>query len=320
MPDLPPSCLRVDGASAGIRADAFLCRELPFLSRTRVRQKIQTGESLLNGKRYASSARLREGDLITLQWRGNPDRSPPPELEILYEDEYLLAVNKPAGVPSHPMGRAQSGTVIQSARQLYARSIQDSLNHGNGSFYPSLVNRLDTFTSGIVLIAKVRETLLALQDLAAHALISKEYAACVEGRLAQDEGRIALPIGRDHSSTIRVKMTARPDGLPSVTDYRVRRRLPGHTLLSAFPQNGRQHQIRVHLAALGHPVWGDLLYKDEGLFLRYQRNAGILDDSLPSRQCLHAERVSFIHPMTGALLTISAPVPRDFLEILERLE
>ncbi len=320
MPDLPPSCLRVDAVSAGIRADAFLCRELPFLSRTRIRQKIQTGESLLNGKRYASSTRLREGDLVTLQWRGVPDRSPQPELEILYEDEHLLAVNKPAGVASHPMGRAQSGTVIQSARQLYAESIQDSLNHGDGGFYPSLVNRLDTFTSGIVLMAKVRGTLLALQDLAARALITKEYAACVEGRLAQDEGRIALPIGRDLSSSIRVKMAARLDGLPSVTEYRVRRRLPGHTLLSAFPRNGRQHQIRVHLAALGHPVLGDLLYKDEELFLRYQKNAGVLDDTLPSRQCLHAERVAFTHPVTHALLTIFAPVPRDFLEIVERLE
>ena len=320
MRDLPPSCLRVDDTSSGIRADAFLCRELPFLSRTRVRQKIQMGESLLNGRRYASSTRLREGDLITLQWRGVPDRSPQPPLQVLYEDEYLLAVNKPAGVASHPMGRAQSGTVIQSARQLYAREIQDSLSHGDGSFYPSLVNRLDTFTSGIVLIAKARETLLALQALAARALISKEYAACVEGRLAQDEGRIDLPIGRDSSSAIRVKMAVRPDGLPSVTDYRVRRRLPRHTLLAAFPQNGRQHQIRVHLAALGHPVCGDLLYIDEGLFLRYQRNGGILDDTLPSRHCLHAERVAFIHPVTKSLLTISAPLPADFLEILEHLE
>lgn len=320
MTDLPPFRLRVDAASAGSRADSFLCRELPFLSRTRIRQKIQTGESLLNGRRYASSARLKEGDEITLQWRGVPDRSPQPELEILYEDEYLLAVDKPAGVASHPMGRAQSGTIIQSARQRYAGEIRGSLIHGDGGFYPSLVNRLDTFTSGIVLIAKVRPALLALQDLAARALISKEYVACVEGRVAQDEGRIALPIGRDDASTVRVKMSARPDGLPSVTEYRVRRRLPAHTLLSAFPQSGRQHQIRVHLAALGHPVWGDLLYKNEELFLRYQRNGGILDDSLPSRQCLHAERVAFIHPMTRVLVTISAPIPRDFLEILSRLE
>jgi 23S rRNA pseudouridine1911/1915/1917 synthase len=320
MPDQPPSRLRVDGASAGIRADAFLSRELPFLSRTRIRQKIQTGESLLNGGRYASSARLKEGDEITLQWRGAPDRGPQPELEILYEDDCLLAVNKPAGMASHPMGRAQTGTVIQSARQLYAARIRDSLSHGDGGFYPSLVNRLDTFTSGIVLIAKIREALLAMQDLAARALISKEYVACVEGRVAQDEGSIALPIGRDAASTVRVKRAARPDGLPSVTEYRVRRRLPAHTLLSAFPLSGRQHQIRVHLAALGHPVWGDLLYKDERLFLLYQRNAGVLDDSLPSRQCLHAERVTFTHPMTHALVTISAPIPRDFLEIVARLE
>jgi RluA family pseudouridine synthase len=320
MPDLPPARLRIDGAGAGMRAVAFLCRELPFLSRTRIRQKIQMGESLLNGRRYASSTRLKEGDEITLEWRGVPDRGPQPELEILYEDEYLLAVNKPAGIASHPMGRTQSGTVIQSARQLYAGNIRDSLNHGDGRFYPSLVNRLDTFTSGIVLIAKVRDALLALQDLTARALISKEYAACVEGRVAEDEGRITLPIGRDAASTVRVKMAARPDGLPSVTEYRVRRRLPAHTLLSAFPLTGRQHQIRVHLAALGHPVWGDLLYKDEELFLRYQRNAGVLDDSLPSRQCLHAERVTFIHPMTRTTVTITAPIPRDFLEILSRLE
>ena len=320
MSDHPPSRLRVDRARAGLRADAFLCRELPFLSRTRIRQKIQTGESFLNGKRYASSTRLREGDEITLQWRSVPDRGPQPELEVLYEDNYLLAVNKPAGIASHPMGRAQSGTVIQSARQRYAGGIRDSLDHGDGGFYPSLVNRLDTFSSGIVLIAKIRDALLAMQDLAARALISKEYAVCVEGRVSQDDGRIALPIGRDAASAVRVKMAARPDGLPSVTEYRVRRRLPAHTLLSAFPLTGRQHQIRVHFAALGHPVWGDLLYKDEGLFLRYQQNAGVLDRSLPSRHCLHAERVAFVHPMTRALVTVSAPIPPDFLEILSRLE
>jgi 23S rRNA pseudouridine1911/1915/1917 synthase len=249
-----------------------------------------------------------------------PDCGPQPGLLILYEDDFLVAVNKPPGVATHPMGRTQSGTVIQSARQLYAPRIRESLNQGDCGFYPSLVNRLDTFTSGIVLIAKTRAALLSLQDLAARALISKEYIALVEGNVAPDEGRITLPIGRDLASTVRVKMAARPDGLPSVTAYRVRRRLPAHTLLSAFPLTGRQHQIRVHLAALGHPVWGDLLYKDERVFLRYQRNAGVLDESLPARQCLHAERVTFTHPMTRALITISAPVPPDFLDIVAGLE
>lgn len=320
MPDLPPSRLRVDGESAGLRADSFLFRELPFVSRTRIRQKIQMGESRLNGRRYASSTRLKEGDEISLEWRGIPDCGPQPEREILYEDDFLLAVNKPSGVASHPMGRTQSGTVIQSARQLFAARIQESLNHGDGGFYPSLVNRLDTFTSGIVLIAKSRAALLSMQDLATRALISKEYIALVEGKVTQDEGRIVFPIGRDAASTVRVKMAACPDGLPSLTEYRVRRRLPAHTLLSAFPLTGRQHQIRVHLAALGYPVWGDLLYKDERLFLRYQRNAGVLDESLPARQCLHAERVTFTHPMTRALITISAPVPPDFLDIVARME
>jgi 23S rRNA pseudouridine1911/1915/1917 synthase len=310
----------VDGAQAGIRVVVFLARELPFLSRTRIKQKVQNGELLLNGRRCASRTRLKEGDEITLRWRGAPAIGRQPELEILYEDELLLAVNKPAGVACHPMGRIQSGTIIQSARQRYAAQIRDSLDRGDLGFYPSLVNRLDAFTSGIVLIAKSRDILLAMQELAARALIAKEYVALVEGVVAREEGRIDLPLGRDTGSAVRVKMAPRDDGLPSVTEYRVRRRLPAHTLLSAFPLTGRQHQIRVHLAAVGHPVWGDMLYKDEGLFLRYQQNRGVLDASLPSRQCLHAERVAFIHPATKLAVTIVAPVPDDFREILARVE
>jgi 23S rRNA pseudouridine1911/1915/1917 synthase len=218
------------------------------------------------------------------------------------------------------MGRTQSGTVIQSVRQLFTARIRESLSHGDVGYYPSLVNRLDTFTSGIVLVAKTRASLLSMQDLTVRALISKQYVALVEGIVVQDEGRIALPIGRDTASTVRVRMAAREDGLPSLTAFRVQRRLPAHTLLSAFPLTGRQHQIRVHFAALGHPVCGDLLYKDERLFLRYQRNAGVLDQSLPARHCLHAERVTFTHPMTRALVTISAPVPPDFMDIVAERE
>jgi 23S rRNA pseudouridine955/2504/2580 synthase len=316
---LPAARLKVEAAYAGLRADVFLSRELPFLSRTRIKQKIQMGETLLNGNRYATSTRLREGDVITLTWRGVPPVGPVPDLPILYEDETLLAVNKPAGVASHPMGRIQSGTVVQFARQRYAAQIRAGLDRGDTGFYPRLVNRLDRFTSGIVLLAKTRDALLAMQALVTGRLISKGYVALVEGTVTDSRGRIELRLGPDPSSGTRVKMAPREDGLPAVTEYAVLRRLPSHTLLSVTPITGRQHQIRVHLAAIGHPVVGDLLYKDERLFLRSHRG----DESggpLPRRHCLHAESLRFDHPVTGSPLAISAPLPPDFLEIMAGLE
>ena len=120
-------------------------------------------------------------------------------------------------------------------------------------------------------------------------------------------------------SAVRLKTAPRPDGLPSITEYRVIRRLPAHTLLAVFPLTGRQHQIRVHLAAIGHPVWGDLLYRDESLFLRFQQSGG-RDETLPPRHCLHAASVTFTHPLTGALVSLAAPVTEDFISIVARLE
>jgi 23S rRNA pseudouridine1911/1915/1917 synthase len=323
----PPERLLVAREHAGLRADVYLALCLPFLARTRIRQKIQTGESLLNGRRYATSARLREGDEITIEWRGPVDRTPAPRLDILFEDEWILAVDKPAGIASHPMGRIQSGTAIQFARERDAAEIAAHLARGDAGFYPRLVNRLDVFTSGVVLVARTRHALRAMHELVAARRIEKSYMALVEGIIGEQEGRIELAIGRDETSAVALKMAARADGLPSLTTYRVIRRLPRHTLVRAFPLTGRQHQIRVHFAAIGHPVWGDLLYKDERLFLRYLdfvkgdgTLGGIPDADLPVRHLLHAEEVSFVHPATEAAVRISSPLPADFEEILQRLE
>lgn len=312
----PPLRLVAGPAHAGLRAEAFLSLRVPFLSRTRVRQKIQTGESLLNGRRYATSARIREGDEITIRWRSVPRREPSPQLALLYEDEHLLAVDKPAGVASHPMGGRQSGTVIQFLRERFAADIQASL-HSGGDFYPSLVNRLDLFTSGIVLAATTRTALRAMLHLVASRMVEKSYTALVEGVVEADQGRIELALGRDAKSETGVRMAPRPDGLPSVTEYRVLRRLEGATLLSIRPLTGRQHQVRAHLAAIGHPVWGDLIYKDEGLFLRYRQRGGQLDESLPPRHLLHAETYTFLHPFTGRTVVIHSPLPGDFMAVTE---
>jgi 23S rRNA pseudouridine1911/1915/1917 synthase len=229
-------------------------------------------------------------------------------------------VDKPAGVPAHPSGGRQSSTLIQNARAIFREAISEALSRGDASFYPSLVHRLDTFTSGVALIAKTRDMLLRMHALAAGGGIRKEYLAVAEGTLGPETGRIAMPIGPAQGSRIRIRMEARPDGKPAVTEYEVLRRLAGHTLLKARPLTGRTHQIRVHLAALGHPVWGDLIYKDESLFLRYWENGLVLDESLPPRHLLHAARVSFAHPFSGREVDIESPVPADFTAILQVLD
>lgn len=318
-----PDRLLVAREHAGLRADVYLALHLPFLARTRIRQKIQTGESLLNGRRYASSARMREGDEITIEWRGSVDAKPAPRLDVLFQDDWIVAVDKAAGVASHPMGRTQSGTAIQFIRQRDAAEIAAHLARGDAGFYPRLVNRLDVFTSGVLLVARTRAAFRAMQDLVAARRIQKSYVAVVQGLIAPDEGSIELAIGKDEASAIALKMTARADGLPSTTTYRVIRRLPRHTVVRAFPLTGRQHQIRVHFAAIGHPVWGDLLYEDERLFLRYLScigRDGMLDADLPTRHLLHAEEVSFVHPGTEAGVRISSPLPADFTRILAGLE
>jgi len=313
----PPLRLSAGPADAGLRADAFLFLRLPFLSRARIRQKIQTGESLLNGRRYATSARLRAGDEILIVWRGAPDRRPAPALPVLYEDDFLIALDKPSGMASHPGGARQSGTVVQSLRERFEADVSWSLQAG-GDFFPGLVNRLDFFTSGIVLAAKTRTALRWMQALVASRGVEKVYAALVEGACELDDGTIDLPLGPDRASRTCVRMAVRPDGAPSVTHYRVVRRLAGHTLLSVHPLTGRQHQIRAHCAAIGHPVWGDLIYRDERLFLRWRANGGRLDDSLPPRHCLHAEFCFFDHPVTGVRVRIHSPVPADFMAIVDR--
>jgi RluA family pseudouridine synthase len=320
MPEDARKLLEVAPACAGLRIDAFLAHELPALSRTAIRQKTQGGEVLINGHRCSTATRVRAGDTLSVSWHGASASGPLPEMRVLYEDEWLLAVDKPAGVASHPVGRRQHGTVVQWARSRYAGLIRADLERGGREFYPTLVNRLDVFTSGIVLLAKTRTAHAALQDMVTRRLVSKEYIAVVEGVMAREEARMDGPIGLDPHSAVRVKRALRPDGLPSVTVFAVIRRLPGHTLLRAFPLTGRQHQIRVHCAGMGHPVHGDLIYGDERLFLRYLRNGGELDDSLPPRHLLHAARVSFTHPLTGAALVIESPLPDDFLAMMRDIE
>ncbi|MCX7030936.1 MAG: RluA family pseudouridine synthase [Spirochaetes bacterium] len=322
--------VRVLPERAGLRADAFFCLAFPLISRTRMRQKIQQGEALLNGRRFATSARVHEGDVIAVTWRGpvqepDPGETPP---AILHEDEWFVAVDKSAGQTSHPAGAVQSGTVIQQVRRHLWPVTGGRLSGGDRTAWPTLVNRLDRFTSGIVLVAKTGPALAAMQTLRERGLLERRYLAVVEGRVPDDGGIIDTPIGSapvgepadgESGTTVGIRMTVTPDGLPSRTEYRVVERSRDYTVLHAVPRTGRQHQIRVHFASIGHPVVGDLIYKDPALFLRYWRNGCRLDESLPTRHLLHAERLAFDHPFTGGRLVIEAPAPGDFAAVLATL-
>ena len=310
---------RVGPEQAGLRADLFLGLQAAFFSRSQLKRKIMYGEALVNGHRLSTSTRLREGDLIEIRYRPGDDPSPAWTPDILFEDAHLLAVNKPAGVPVHPAGRKQKGTVIQAVRDRLRGETARSLLRGDPGFYPCLVNRLDLFSSGVVLIAKYRQALLAMHRLIAQGGVEKRYLAIVRGRLEPGGGRFTDPIGRDAASRIVLKRAVRADGLPALTEFETLEILNGYTLVAAKPLTGRQHQLRVHFAAHGHPVWGDLLYDDEALFLRYLANGCRLDGSMPPRQGLHAERVRFQHPLDGTEVEVSAPLPEDFTGILAGL-
>lgn len=319
MSDRNSTGLRVPRDRAGLRADAFFALAFPFLSRTRIRQKIQQGEALLNGRRFATSARMREGDEVTVAWRGpvpaeEPGPAAPPV--VLYEDAWYVAVDKSAGQASHPSGAIRYGTVIQQIRQHLRPATEASIAAGDRAAWPVLAGRLDRFTSGIVLVAKSTAALAALQRLRRQGHVDRRYLAVVEGRLTDDAGLIDAPIA-PAAGGVGVRRAVSPNGLPSRTRFRVLRRGADHTVLEATPETGRQHQVRVHLASIGHPVVGDLLYPDEAPFLRYWANGCRLDPTLPARQLLHAGRLSFRHPFTARVVTVESPVPGDFTALLE---
>lgn len=318
MADSPADSLRltVSEGEAGLRLDQFLARRTDF-SRSRLSRWLKAGQVRVNGALREASYRVRAGEGVALT-------VPPPEptelvpeprpLDILYEDDHLLVVNKPPGLVVHPGAGHRGGTLLNA---LLAHCPE--LARVGEVSRPGLVHRLDKDTSGLLVVAK---------NAAAHAdlvrqfqarTVDKTYLALVWGRLREAEGEIAGEIGRHPSQ--RQKMSARPRrGKPAVTTWRVLQELPGPlTLVELSPKTGRTHQLRVHLAALGHPVVGDGTYG--GGAARFQglpRLAGVR--KLVTRQLLHAWRLAFTHPATGARLHFEAPLPQDFREVISRVE
>lgn len=299
----------------GRRLDRFLAGRLSWRSRTAVRRMIDGGQVTLAGRSARAARRVWAGETVTVALpRPRRDealapRGALPELPVLYEDDDLIAVDKPAGMAVHPSGRLLHNTVITLLHRRY-RDFDDPARDR----VPKLCHRLDLETSGVLLVAKHVEALRVVQAQFERRTVGKEYLALVHGA-PDDEGLVDLPIGPAHAGAVRSSRAIRHDvGLPSRTRFAVVRRWPAHALVRLELLTGRHHQIRVHMAAIGHPVVGDKVYgHDADLFLRFHAQALTADDErqleLP-RQALHSHALTFTHP-DGTTRRIESAWPRD---------
>ena len=301
--------LEAEAAEAGLRLDLFLHRRLPQYSRARLQEWIRQGRVRVGGRPTKPSLVLKGSEVVEVEPVELPPLKAVPEaipLEVLYEDEDLVAVNKPAGMVVHAGAGNPSGTLVNALLHRF-----QTLSSLGGDLRPGIVHRLDRYTSGVILIARTDAAHRSLAAQFSGREVEKVYLALVHGRLAADSGRIDKPIARDPQR--RTRMTARlAAGRPALTSYRVLRRWPRFSYLELRLHTGRTHQIRAHLAAIGHPVVGDRLY-----------GAPARIPGLPalSRFFLHAHRIRFRSPSTGRPLTVEAPLAVEleaFLEAVER--
>jgi 23S rRNA pseudouridine1911/1915/1917 synthase len=314
-----PTTLTVPAEHAGERLDRFLVSQVPGVSRARIQQLIAGGKVRVNGVAAKPSLRLREHDQIELL--GSPE--PPPlkafaediPLDVVYEDDALAVINKPAGMVVHAGAgaRSQSGTLVNALLHRFA-----SLSGVSGELRPGIVHRLDKDTSGLIVVAKSDLAHRRLAEQFARREVKKTYIALVHGWMKQDRGTIASAIARDRVR--RTRMTTRTrGGREAVSHWRVLRRIQSRfgkfSLLELKIDTGRTHQIRVHLSSLGHPVAGDGLY-GAARELKDTRGGKLA----LRRNFLHAGAIELRHPGTGATLSFSRPLPPQLEDFLSHLE
>lgn len=286
--------ITVPPISAGERLDVFLARTAG--SRAKAQGLIDAGLVRVDGVPKPKRHVLTGGERIEVQEAPQAPREdvPAARFEVAYEDDRLLVVNKPAGVVVHPGHGHPYGTLVQALAGRVAG--------GPDPDRPGVVHRLDRDTSGLLILARDDETLHALQDALRAREITREYVALVEGRPAARRGTIDAPLGRDRRVRTRISIDT-DDPHHAVTHFETERALPDDTLLRVTLETGRTHQIRAHLLAIGHPVSGDPEYGHAG-------RHGL------SRQFLHAQRLAFDHPETGASMELRAPLPEDLVRAL----
>ncbi|MDE2742508.1 MAG: RluA family pseudouridine synthase [Gemmatimonadota bacterium] len=308
--------LAVPVESTAERLDLFLRTHCPQHSRSSIQALIKAGAIRVNGQKTRPAYLVQPGDEIAVELPEPEPLAARPEalpLSIAYEDDDLLVVNKAAGMTVHPAPGATEGTLV-NALLHHCRDLSGI----NGALRPGIVHRLDKETSGLLLVAKRDAAHRALAaSLQAHQ-IERRYAALVWGVLREENGRIEAPIGRDPKN--RKKMAVVADGRAAATNFKVAERFPFTNLVKCQLETGRTHQIRVHLAHIGHPVFGDPVYggRDQARGVRpeYRRQANWML-SLIRRQALHAQKLRFAHPTTGDMMEFTAPLPEDMQAVLE---
>ena len=296
---------------AGARLDSYLATRIEGWSRARLQRLIDSEDVLVNGNTAKPSYKLRNNDELEVELTAPVADSFTPEpipIEIVYEDETLVVVNKPAGLVVHPAAGIHSGTLANALSYHFQQ-----LPGSGAGVRPGIVHRLDRDTSGLLVVAKTEAALEHLSDQFRDRTVFKSYVALVHGRVSTDSGRIDQPLARDRSN--RTRMAVVRGGRSSLSLYRVRQRFDRFTLLDVELKTGRTHQIRVHLAWLKHPVVGDEIYGAG-------RDNQILDVKLRAavrnlgRHFLHAEKLAFTHPQTGKRVEFSSPLPPELSELL----
>ena len=325
----------VGPAEAGDRLDQFLTARLPDVSRARVQQLIEQRRVRIDGRAMKRGGKLRAGMTVVVTGEAAvpPLRAEAEDipLEIVYEDEFLAVVNKPAGMMVHAGSGATEdarnrGTLVNALLHHMA-----SLSRTGGTLRPGIVHRLDKQTSGLILVAKNDGTHRRLGEMFARREVHKTYVALVHGRVKLERETLNAPISRDHLR--RTRMTTRhTEGRAAISHYRVLQRFATQfgqfTLLEVKIETGRTHQIRVHLSAIGHPVAGDTLYGAPRVILpqlempasKLQREAAGKNALALERNFLHAAALQFVHPETGQTMELNAPLPADLTQFLQRLQ
>ncbi len=307
-PEFRSHDLHLDPTVAGLRLDQALARLLPQYSRSRIQGWIEQGTVMIDGRAARARDRVVGGERVTLEGEVPTETGVSPEamlLPIVFEDDDLLVIDKPPGLVVHPGAGNREGT-LQNGLLAHDPRLARVPRAG-------LVHRLDKDTSGLMVVARTIEAHMALVALLAARDISREYLAVATGVMTGG-GTIDEPIGRHRSA--RVKMAVRADGREAITHYRIVERFRAHTLVRVTLETGRTHQIRVHLAHAGYPILGDPVYGG-----RRRLPAGAtpaLLDALQAfqRQALHAARLAFVHPLSGAELVFEAPLPADMQALI----
>jgi len=294
----------VSAEDEGKRLDAYLAEKMDSVTRSYVQKLIDDGLVHIPGEKIKSGLKIKAGMIVNVERPEPKTLSLEPEdipLDIVYEDDDIIVINKPKNMVVHPAAGNWDGTLVNAL----LNHCRDTLSDINGVIRPGIVHRIDKDTSGLLAAAKNNRAHLSLSEQLKSHKMQRTYEAIVDGIIKDDSGKISAPIGRH--PVHRKKMAVQPNGKPAVTYFKVLERLKGYTHLELKLETGRTHQIRVHMSAMGHPVTGDTVYG---------KACPVLDTQ---GQVLHARRLKLVHPRTGEEMVFEAPLPDYFRELLQKL-